>query len=147
MLLSKSFGYALRCILFIASVKDEERLVQIDEIASRLNVPKHFLGKIMQQLVKKDLLRSIKGPFGGFALSANTLNTPLINLLEIIEGKDMFQGCAIRLGSCDERSPCPLHNEISRIRVEMQVLFSRILIGDLLKFDKNELIRSITLEQ
>jgi DNA-binding IscR family transcriptional regulator len=55
MFLSKSFGYALRGILYIAVMQDEERKVQIEEIATKLSVPKHFLGKIMQQVVKAGL--------------------------------------------------------------------------------------------
>ena len=57
MFLSKSFGYALRGILYIAVMQDEHRKVQIDEIATKLSVPKHFLGKILQQIVKADLLK------------------------------------------------------------------------------------------
>jgi Rrf2 family protein len=70
MFLSKSFGYALRGILYIAVMQDENRKVQIDEIATKLSVPKHFLGKIMQQVVKAGLLKSTKGPYGGFSLAA-----------------------------------------------------------------------------
>jgi Rrf2 family protein len=77
MFLSKSFGYALRGILYVAVMQDEKRKVQIDEIATKLSVPKHFLGKIMQQIVKAGLLKSTKGPYGGFSLAAETLNTPV----------------------------------------------------------------------
>ena len=78
MFLSKSFGYALRGILYVALMQDEKRKVQIDEIANKLSVPRHFLGKIMQQVVKAGLLQSTKGPHGGFYLAENTLSSSLI---------------------------------------------------------------------
>jgi Predicted transcriptional regulator len=69
MFLSKSFGYALRGILYIAVMQDEERKVQIEEIATKLSVPKHFLGKIMQQIVKAGLLKSQKALWRVFSYS------------------------------------------------------------------------------
>ena len=97
MFLSKSFGYALRGILYIAVMQDENRKVQIDEIATKLSVPKHFLGKIMQQIVKAGLLKSTKGPYGGFALTTGTLATPVIKLVEITDGMEQFSMCALKL--------------------------------------------------
>ena len=78
MLFSKSFGYALRGILYIASMQDEHRLIQIDEIAAQLNVPRYFMGKILKRLVKENILLSTKGPYGGFSLHQQTLSLPLL---------------------------------------------------------------------
>ena len=112
MILSKSFGYALRGVLYVAKMQGECRRVQIDEIANKLSVPKHFLGKIMQQIVKAGLLRSTKGPYGGFSLAEKTLATPLIKLVEITDGMDQFRTCVLKLKYCDGINPCPLHEEM-----------------------------------
>src|SRR5918994_618927 len=61
---TKSFGYALRSILYIAIMSKEKSKVQVEEIAVRLSVPKHFLGKIMRLVVKNGILNSTKGPYG-----------------------------------------------------------------------------------
>jgi Rrf2 family transcriptional regulator, iron-sulfur cluster assembly transcription factor len=45
MIFSKSFGYALRSVLYVALVKDEKEKTQLDEIAGALNVPRYFLGE------------------------------------------------------------------------------------------------------
>jgi Rrf2 family protein len=144
MILSKSFGYALRGILYIAKMQDEQRKVQIDEIAVKLSVPKHFLGKIMQQSVKAGLLRSTKGPFGGFFLESETLSTPLIKLVEVTDGLDQFNICVLKLKHCDGKNPCPLHYEMEEIKRKFLTVFKETSIGDLLKDNKADFIKSLS---
>lgn len=143
MILSKSFGYALRGILYVAKLKDENRKIQIDEIAGNLSVPKHFLGKIMQQTVKSGLLKSTKGPYGGFSLATDTLNTPLIKLVEITDGMEQFKMCVLKLKYCDGTNPCPLHYEMDQIRGKFLTVFNETTIGDLVKDSKSDFIRSL----
>ncbi len=69
MMLSKTFAYALRSMLYLALVNEDNRLVQISEIAEKLKIPKHFLAKVLQQFSKKGMLESVKGPNGGFRLT------------------------------------------------------------------------------
>lgn len=143
MLFSKTFGYALRGILYIALVTDEKEKVHVDEIAEKLAVPRHFMGKILKRLVKHDLLQSTKGPAGGFTLSDITLATPLWNLIEITDGLGSFTNCVLRLQECNSENPCPLHSKIEATRVELRNVFTNTTIGELLHEDKQEFIRSI----
>jgi Rrf2 family iron-sulfur cluster assembly transcriptional regulator len=143
MFLSKSFGYALRGILYIAVMQDEERKVQIEEIATKLSVPKHFLGKIMQQIVKAGLLKSTKGPYGGFSLATETLNTPVIKLVEITDGMEQFSMCVLNLKYCNGLNPCPFHYEMDEAKKNYLSVFSRNTFGDLLKDGKSELLKSL----
>ena len=143
MLFSKTFGYALRGILYIALVTDEKEKVHVDEIAEKLAVPRHFMGKILKRLVKHDLLQSTKGPAGGFTLSDETLVTPLWNLIEITDGLGSFTNCVLRLQECNSENPCPLHSKIEASRIELRNIFTNTTIGELLHEDKQEFIRSI----
>ena len=143
MFLSKSFGYALRGILYIAVMQDENRKVQIDEIATRLSVPKHFLGKIMQQVVKAGLLKSTKGPYGGFSLAAETLATPVIRLVEITDGMEQFSMCVLKLKYCNGLNPCPLHFEMEEIKKNYLNVFTKNTFEDLLKESKSDLLKSL----
>jgi Rrf2 family protein len=143
MILSKSFGYALRGILYVAKMQDEQRKVQIDEISNNLSVPKHFLGKIMQQIVKEGLLSSTKGPYGGFMLRDEPLTTPLIKLVEITDGTEQFRICVLKLKYCDGKNPCPLHHQMEELKEKFLSIFSQTTIGDLVKDNKNDFIKSL----
>jgi Rrf2 family protein len=147
MMFSKSFGYALRGLLYIALVQDERRKVQVDEIAGKLGVPRHFMGKIMKRLVKEGLLLSVKGPYGGFSLSGVTLQTPLYRLIEITDGLSTFDNCVLRLRACSSANPCPLHFQMVAIKNSLQELLVGTMILDLLQHDKEKFIQSIATEE
>lgn len=143
MFFSKSFGYALRGILYVAMMSDEKKRVQIDEIAERLSVPKHFLGKILNKVVKEKILDSTKGPYGGFSINQNTLSTPLINILEVTEGLEQFSICALGLRKCNTANPCPVHPYIDNFRTGLKTILTETTVNDLLTENKPGLIRSI----
>lgn len=143
MVFSKSFGYALRGILYIAIMNGEKQKVQIDEIAEKLSIPRHFLGKVMQELVRNNILSSMKGPYGGFSLNENSLNTSLIALVKITDGLEQFESCVLRLKKCNSLDPCPLHKQVEHYKTELLQLFSDTSVNDLLKKDKPGFIKSI----
>ncbi|MGQ0739083.1 MAG: RrF2 family transcriptional regulator [Bacteroidota bacterium] len=143
MVFSKSFGYALRGILYLAMQADTREKVQLDEIAEKLGVPRHFLGKVMKRMVKEGVLNSLKGPYGGFYVNEKTMATPLFKLVEITGETDEFNTCALRLRKCNAESPCPLHRQIESLRQQWMRLLSSTTVHDLLKKDHPGFIRSI----
>ena len=126
-------------------MQEEKRKIQVGEIAGQLSVPKHFLGKIMQELVKAGFLRSTKGPRGGFYLTGKTLSAPLVSLIEITDGLKQFDTCVLRLRNCDEGNPCPLHVEMDQIKKRMMKVLKETTVADLLKNDKKILINSLAI--
>ena len=67
MIYSRSAEYAIRAFVHLAQV-NEGKYAMVKNIAEQEDIPAHFLAKILQQLARKGLLRSSKGPTGGFAL-------------------------------------------------------------------------------
>lgn len=144
MFLSKSFGYALRGVLYVALADKDTRKVQLSEIAEKLSVPRHFLAKIMKTMVKEEILASTKGPYGGFSVNAKTLDTKLIGLVKITDGMEQFNTCVLSLRKCNSKNPCPLHLQMMRLRDEMLAEFSKRTIGDLLNKENPDFIKSIS---
>lgn len=131
MFLSKSFGYAIRGILYISMVQDEGRKVQVEEIAEKLAVPKHFLGKILQELVKNGLLKSTKGPYGGFELTPDTMEKSLLDIFKTTDDAEQLGHCELRFNKCDSEHPCPLHHNVLKIREDFVDLLSKTTVKDL----------------
>jgi Rrf2 family protein len=143
MVLSKSSGYALRGILYMAAVQEEKKHIQLQEIAEQLEAPRHFLGKVMKRLSKQGIIDSTKGHAGGYMLNESTLSTPLMTVITLIEGEDLFNTCVIGFKKCNEKKPCPLHNQVLVWKNQMIKMFSETKIGDLLKDDKPAFIKSL----
>lgn len=143
MVFSKSFGYALRGILYVAMVNESKTRVQLEEIAQQLTVPRYFLGKVMKNLVKEGMLSSLKGPYGGFCINERTLKTTLFKLVETTGEVEELSTCVLRLRKCNAQHPCPMHQQVESLRMQWQRLLSSTTIGDLLKKNQPDFIRSI----
>ncbi|MBN8820435.1 MULTISPECIES: Rrf2 family transcriptional regulator [unclassified Spirosoma] len=131
-MLSKSCGYAIRGTVYLALKIPENRKVGIQELADALDVPLHFMGKIMQNLARCEIVNSTKGPHGGFFLQQTALATPVIALVEAIDGLDVFRRCALNLPNCSESNPCSLHKLIAPHRKKIYQLLCQRTVRDLM---------------
>lgn len=143
MVFSKTFGYAVRGVLFVALASEKQKKVQLDEMAEVLKVPRHFLGKVMKRMAKEGILESMKGPYGGFYLSKNTLKTPLYKIIEITGESENFATCVLKLSKCNCNNPCPLHRKMEEVRTNCREILAATTIGDLLNKEQPEFIQSI----
>lgn len=145
MILSKSFGYALRGILYVTYMSNEKERVPLSEIAANLSAPRHFLAKIMKEMVKENILFSVKGPHGGFCINETTLQTPLIKLMQITGEPEQFDSCVLRLCKCNISDPCPLHQQAEPIKRQWHDLMTNTTISDLLNNQQPGFIQSIAI--
>jgi Rrf2 family protein len=131
MVFSKSFGYAIRSIIYLAKLRDEKSMVQLDEIAEHLNIPRFFLAKVMNRLVKTGVLNSVKGHNGGFSINDKTLSITLTGIMELTGDSVQSGQCALHLGACDANNPCPVHNRIEPLKKQWDSLLSTITVKEL----------------
>ncbi|MDB5261293.1 MAG: BadM/Rrf2 family transcriptional regulator [Adhaeribacter sp.] len=130
-MLTKTSEYALRSIVYVAMQAAEDKKVGIKEIAKELELPLHFIGKILQDLVRKGIIASVKGPNGGFYLSRSAADISIMEVVRVIDGVDFFKRCGLGLKNCSDTHPCPLHQEFKKYRDGLAELFSTKTIQNL----------------
>jgi Rrf2 family protein len=130
-MLSNTCKYAIRAVIYLALFSTREKKVGIKEIASELEIPSPFLGKILQQLAKHQILGSTKGPGGGFYLYKPAVDISLMEIIELIDGGETFKTCVIRTSNCNHEKPCALHDKIAQLRNQERMLYSTESIADL----------------
>lgn len=128
---STSCHYGLQAMIYIALHSSQEEHVDLKQIASEQDIPKHFLSKILQILVKHKILLSMKGPKGGFRLSRPADEITLIQIIEAIDGLDVFTQCGIGFKKCDDDHPCPIHHEFKPVRARVEKLFKEKTLQEL----------------
>lgn len=116
---SKTCEYAIRAMIFIAQKSESGVRVGIKEISKGTNAPEHFIAKILQDLSRKGLVQSVKGPNGGFFLEEEAKKNTLADIVKAIDGDKLFTGCGLGLKNCSEKKPCPLHDEFKIVRKQM----------------------------
>ncbi len=126
---SKTCEYAIRAMLFVAQKTKEGDRIGIKEIAKGIDSPEHFIAKILQDLSRKGLLQSAKGPTGGFYLNDSSMKQSLADIVKAVDGDKIFQGCGLGLKQCSEALPCPIHHEFKRVRKQLFQMLERAKVG------------------
>lgn len=129
--LSKSCQYALRAVVYIAANATPSHLTGAQEMADSLEIPKHFLSKILQQLTRNQLVSSTKGPNGGFYLSEENERTTIDRIVEIMDGPGLFKACVLGMPECSAVHPCPLHFQAVDYRDGLYHKLKRLTIQEL----------------
>jgi Rrf2 family iron-sulfur cluster assembly transcriptional regulator len=132
MLYSRSAEYAIRAFVNLAQVPDG-RYAMVKQIAAEEEIPAHFLAKILQQLARKGLLRSSKGPTGGFLLRVPPDEVRLLDIVEALDGLSEYEKCASGLAECSDDMPCSLHDSWKPLRSRIMDYLGRNTIADLAK--------------
>jgi|AMQJ01.1.fsa_nt_gi Rrf2 family protein len=134
-MLSNTCKYGIRAVIYIALNDGEEKKIGLKEISKELDIPAPFLGKILQILAKNKLLNSTKGPNGGFSLRKPAEEISLLNIVEIIDGLDLFTNCLIGLRTCSsskhDEVQCPVHSKYEPISKQIYNLFDSETIENL----------------
>jgi len=107
---------AIKAVIYLASKFEAGDNAGIKEIAKFINASEHTVGKLLQTLVKDEVINSIKGPNGGFFITAKQKNQPIINIVEAIDGKEVFRECGLGFSKCSSTHPCPLHDDYKPVR-------------------------------
>ncbi|CAL2084944.1 Rrf2 family transcriptional regulator [Tenacibaculum dicentrarchi] len=130
---SKSCEYGLRAAIYIAEQSSLKKKVGLKEIASAIDSPEPFTGKILQILTKNNIASSLKGPHGGFFIEeVNLKKIKLSNIVSVLDGDTIYTGCALGLKQCDHNSPCPLHIKFIEIRESLKVMLEETTLYDIL---------------
>ncbi len=113
---SKTCEYAIRAMIFVAQKSTNKVRVGIKEIAAGTNAPEHFIAKIMQELSRKRLIHSVKGPNGGFYMDDTDMECSISSIVKAIDGEGIYTDCVLGLKTCSEKNPCPIHHEYKEIK-------------------------------
>ncbi len=90
MRISRSTGYAMLAVGYIA--KNQKRgIILSQSIAKEYDMPLEYLLKILQELVKANILRSKRGPRGGFKLARPTGKITMLQVIEAVDGPMVSQ--------------------------------------------------------
>jgi Rrf2 family iron-sulfur cluster assembly transcriptional regulator len=144
-MLSNSCRYGIRAVIYLADQPLSAGKTGIKKISKDLHLPMPFLAKILQQLAKKKILSSSKGPHGGFSLFKDPKKITLLDIVNTIDGQDIFTNCLMHNGSCEglekDKVRCPMHEDYEKSRRELVKLFnSRTIYELVMKSNKEDLI-------
>lgn len=105
---SQTTEYAIRALIEIAT-RPTDRQVLASELGDTLGIPQHYLSKILQQLVRRRVLNSVRGRQGGFSLARPAEEIRLREIVEPFEDMKRYEECILGQPVCSDAGACPLH--------------------------------------
>ncbi|NCP83735.1 MAG: Rrf2 family transcriptional regulator [Bacteroidetes bacterium] len=130
MITSKSCQIATRALILLAQ-NNTGRPITVAKLNSLLHVGPAYLTKILQSLTQKGILTSTKGTNGGVQLLKLAKDISMKDIVDIFDGDDLFETCALGIPSCTIETPCAFHYKWAPIRDDINGAFAHTTIQDL----------------
>lgn len=130
MKLSRESQYGLLGTIHLAR-QPEGAILQVGQVAAEAGLAQPFLAKIFVRLARSGVLRSYRGRERGYALGRPAAEISVKQVVEAIEGPDLFQRCIFWSDTCSDNAPCVLHETWRTIRPRVAELMARTTIADL----------------
>lgn len=131
-MLSKTAEYALRAVVVLAASEREPMLAP--KIAEKTMVPQAYLSKVLQTLVRADLVISQRGLGGGFALARPASEIMVIDVIDAVDPIRRIENCPLSIDSHDGNL-CPLHRRLDEAIASIREVFSSSNILELVADD------------
>jgi Rrf2 family protein len=105
--ISRKIDYGLRAMAYLASVA-QGVVVPFRDIARQMAIPEDFLAKILKTLVDAGLVRSARGPHGGYVLTRSAAEISFLDVIEAVEGPVALNTCLDGEDACGHSPICTM---------------------------------------
>ena len=129
MQLSNTSQYAIRILAYMADKKDSQ--LNATQLAEILFIPYKFLTKIMTELVKVDLVESIRGREGGYKLNKKSSEIMVSDILDLFNDSIGDEQCVLGIGFCNGMCKCALHDQWMEPKLLLQKMFRESSLEDI----------------
>jgi Rrf2 family protein len=127
--LSRESHYAILGLSVLAS--DAGTIMEVSQVAEKAGLPAPFLAKTFGKLTHQGILRSHRGKERGYSLARPASEVTLKEILEAVDGADLFERCIFWTEICDESNPCPLHNSWKGLKSQISKAMVETSLADI----------------
>lgn len=126
-MISQTIEYALRAMNNLASLGGAA--TTSEAIAKSTRIPQAYLSKIMRDLVLADLVRSFRGPHGGFVLARDAEAITLLDIVNAVDPIRRMRACPME--DPPHTDPCPLHQCLADCLAHLEERFRTTTLGSM----------------
>lgn len=130
MKISRSTGYALVAVGYIAQ-HYKEGAVLAQRVSKEYDIPLEYLLKILQQLVRASVLRSKRGPRGGFFLAQDASTISMLQIIEAVDGP-MVTHLHLAEQTSNERFAVKMEEVCQKAAFQAKSIFESTKLSDMI---------------
>lgn len=128
---SRKSDYGLRALIYLAEHR-EAGPITLQEIADSLLIPKAFLSKILQQLARNHIVRSLKGPSGGFVLTRDPAELTMREIVFEIDGPLRVFECFSESRDCSYFGNCKILSVFDEVGRQVERVLGNVTLAQFL---------------
>ncbi|WP_181699678.1 RrF2 family transcriptional regulator [Chthonobacter albigriseus] len=146
-MLTNKGKYGLKALIDLARL-EEGSTAYIVDIASRNNIPKKFLDAILLDLRKAGILRSKKGPGGGYALARPATEIRIGQVIRVLDGPLAPIRCASRTAyepcaDCPDPAGCKVRLSMTRVRDAVAEILDNMTLAEMATADDRQMLQPL----
>jgi Rrf2 family protein len=109
----------------------EGEMLSADELHAKLKIPKKYLQRLLTDLKRNGLLKSVRGRNGGFMLSRRTRDITLAEIVHAVEGARTRPECFFGFAKCALDVPCAMHEVWMRSQTTVREALQSTRLADI----------------
>ena len=120
---------------------DISKPINLTEISLRQGISISFLEQIFLKLKKNNLVKSLRGPLGGYSLTRSPEEIKLLSIIEAVDEKVKTLGCKkeSKKGCNGKSIKCITHNLWDDLEMLINNFFEKNTLKDIIyRTDKNQ---------
>ncbi|MFZ1703812.1 MAG: Rrf2 family transcriptional regulator [Saprospiraceae bacterium] len=137
---SKACEYGIKAVIHISHQSQKGEKASLKAVAKAIDSPIAFTAKILQSLVNTHVVISSKGTSGGYEIPEDKyVSMTIFDIVKAIDGDKIYDGCGLGLKQCNEKRPCPFHDQFKAIRDNLKNSSQNTTIQDMVRDVQNGL--------
>jgi len=126
--LTKKADYALMAMKHLAE-RSSGSSQSAKDVADAFGIPPEALAKILQRLVKAQLLQSQHGSNGGYTLARPAHTISAFEVIQAIDGPLFITSCFTVRGECGQSDRCNIREPLRKVNESIEAVLKRIKIS------------------
>lgn len=126
----RNTDYGIRALVYM-SKRPKDHIFLVKHLAQEAEVSDEFLRKILQKLANVGIVKSHRGPQGGFSLAKDPEKITVLEVMEVLQGPVAINRCFLGKSACPNYSTCEIKDNLTGAQREMLEILDRITIADL----------------
>jgi len=124
--------YAMRMLVYLA-MNGKTGPVSAAVLVKAQKIPMDFAYKILQKLGKAKIVKSFKGPKGGFSLAKESQQITLLNIIETVQGPLVIRPCLLDDDACPMYLSCPVSAQLCKIQKSLRESMQNLTLAKIIR--------------
>ena len=128
----RNTDYGLRMMVTLANSYEGGELTSATQLVQKGNITHEVGRKMLQKLREAELIKSVMGPKGGFALNKNPSDISLMEIISVLQGKLCLNACLAEGKGCEFETECNLNSHLSILQQYLDNYLENITLKEIL---------------